>query len=376
MIGMNRHQRAFQVGTRVVSARDRRTGLDDGASFGEMRVETVVDLDLDVVAAGNNARMVLAHAGGTREVRLGYTSIHEEGPWRVVWTDPLPDDDQAALRIVGDLLGLNGGYRRTVLLWIAMREDEISYAHQLWDHDEVTEHAGIPQPVGPFRMSSAPIRIRGLNEMGPGDLIACLHHDAMLENHLYEHIVKNPRTIAYAATPADIPAALPWQRHVRNRNTIGKGDLAGPHAFEEAEDLAWARTQPSEALVAAWEDETAAGRKSVNVSVIDRSGIAFHNNDDPEAYLEHTVPGPGLWKFENARMHSWRSHEGEYDSDIEGDWRPANEQDVLATHRDLTDAGREIVERLDGTSMHLDEDTAVRVMIDLAKASERIEQIA
>ena len=118
-----------------------------------------------------------------------------------------------------------------------------------------------------------------------------------------------------AALGAFMPSrARPWSERGH--------DIGG---FEDEEERAVARGEPSEALV------VASGEGHHPKAMLSSSGIAFHRVDDA-VDLIGDPPGKGVWIYAGARIWSYRDEfEGDYDCGIDGDWVPAEAAD-LARH--------------------------------------------
>lgn len=98
--------------------------------------------------------------------------------------------------------------------------------------------------------------------------------------------------------------------------------LSSASVFDYEYSVAVARTEPDTALVVFY------GEESTKAHVLGSSGYHAFINEDLAMYFEAAACKPGLWVMDNLRNHSWRSHEGEYDATVDGDWRPANEDDI------------------------------------------------
>lgn len=338
MRGMNTTQHDYHVGMRLVTARDRTQGLDGVSRFREMRIETVEDIDREAIGRGHNAVMTLRHGEDTRRVILCYTSIAEDAPMRVVWSDPLPDDDEAALALVAGAYA-DPASRRAALFWVGAVADQVAYCHLVTD--DLHGDQGL-QPVGGRMSASAKaIAIGVWNGAARGDLITGLLADATKDKGLTVHRLKGVATVMSGVSLED--AAPPMAERSRRRG-FGWSNFMGMDQIEEMEDRAHQATLRSEALVLRWMD----GDRE-QTRVVSSTGLAFHHVDDAECYVEDSIPGVGLWMFENARLGSSVSYEGEHDSWMEGRARPATAQDVASMFGSTDDLDRELIDIMDET---------------------------
>ena len=323
MIGHHRSPTGLRAGDRVVAGLGERTRFEGGRAWSAMRIETVVDIDADAVRRGGNAVMTLAHGDETRRVIAGHTGVHddqiESTGWRTIWIDPLPAGDAVALTLVRTIAGTPRG-GSCVLLWIAdIMPDGRAYAHQITDIGE-TEGVNLVGTDGCL-YDQQPIAIRADEPFARRALVVAHLGRAQDEDGVVVHRLVAARTlladIALPAAAAAIPAAIHPADHFHH------GNLAGRHAVLEEAERAWTETQPSEAVVLAWNDGGTAWTRCLATS-----GIAFWHNDDPGAYAEQSVPGPGLWMWTEVSMRVYTDHEGVADCDMEGEWRPATMADV------------------------------------------------
>jgi hypothetical protein len=100
-------------------------------------------------------------------------------------------------------------------------------------------------------------------------------------------------------------------------------ELSDATQIQYAIDLAYSRTEPDTALVLAYDDG-----KGVVSHLLASSGYYSFVVDDIQDYFHDHVIEPGLWTIHNLAIRSWQSHEGDWDSDLEGDWLPASVDDV------------------------------------------------
>lgn len=333
MRGMHQRPSDHYVGMRVVTARNARYDLQGLSTFEEIRVERIVQLDQEAIRRGHHARAVLEHEGVERDVILCNGTFAEDAPMRVIWTDPLPGDDAAAVELVsGANSGRNG--KQATLLWVGAIADGIAYCHVVTDtfhlDDGVTDD-------GAMGHCDRAIAVQAWDGAAAGSLVVCMLRRAHVRDGLIVHAVKGVRTVMENVTLKEA-VKLPCDRRSR-RNTLSRGNFAGMFEVIEAEDRARAEAQPSEALVLRWRD----GDQEMT-NILSSTGIAFHRNDEPESYVEGAIEALGLWMFVDANIVSTTDHEGEHDSYMEGSTRPATMDDVLRAFGTDYDAEREIYE--------------------------------
>lgn len=345
MTGMNVAQTDYHVGQRIVAGRDARTNLEGDISYGEMRMETVESIDEDARGRGNNARMTLRHGDETRTVLLCWTKIDDrtvqETPWRTLWSEPLPVDDAQALAYVRAVTSTET-YRSVALLWIgAVKPDGGAYAHMLTEtHEQDAERGRCVRESPGMHYGAHPISVRGGQPLIPRTLVAARLTGAEGEDGVVVHEVRILATIVEDVTLVEAASAMPVQ--TRRPGCRGTHNLVGWFRINEEEDRALARTEPSEALTLCWMD----GGSAV-VKCLAKTGIDFWNNDDPETYAENAVPGPGLWMWRNVQYRGYRDHEGGYDADMDGDWEPATQEDVLRMAGSISAAEDDVMHYID-----------------------------
>jgi hypothetical protein len=345
MKGMHLSQRDYRVGQRVVAARDRRTDLTGTAEYGAMRVETVESIDEDARRMGYNARMELRHADEVRTVLLCGTSIHDDAiertPWRTIWSEPLPDRDEAATAFAGAVTGTDG-YRDVALAWVGcVTADGIAYVHLLTDDRRRDVEVGdVVETPGALSYGARAIAMRFPSEPKARSVVAARLHQAVYEHGLFVHHAASVTEILHDIALDAAAGAFPVLD--RRPGTMGTSNLVGWHRIDEDEERAHAMTEPSEALTLCWNDGA-----DDQVKCLAKTGIDFWRNDDPEAYARDAVPGPGLWMWRNVRYRGYRDHEGGYDADMDGDWQPATEDDVVAMVGTLSAAESDILHYVD-----------------------------
>jgi hypothetical protein len=99
--------------------------------------------------------------------------------------------------------------------------------------------------------------------------------------------------------------------------------LASASQIEYELDAAHSRTEPDSALVLFYADGD-----EVKASMLGSSGHYAFFTDDLGSYFNDKGIEPGLWTINNLSIRGWRSHEGEYDSELSGDWGPATPEDI------------------------------------------------
>jgi hypothetical protein len=315
-------------GMRIVSARDTRYGFNNISGYESVRIERVVSVDERAVKLGHNTRVMIENDEGQREIIVGRTSIienyKEDKGWKVVYTEDLPEDDNVAIAYVKNATRRSSG--KPALIWLAAKvSDNTFYAHNLYD--TTSENINILGTDGLF-YSDRPflITING-NEMDKpkeeihvGDVVCGFLGKACKERGVYHHSMNAGRVIYKAESVDKAANVIPCKKGIGY-----SGILAGDYDVTEREEIAEACSEKSEGLLLAWRDGDA---KDLSLSFMGTSGIAFWRNDDPEIYAEQSVPGEGLWVWENVTYSSYRSYEGEYDADMEGDWKPATAEDI------------------------------------------------
>lgn len=364
MIGMHMRPQDYVVGQRVVAGRGRRLALKDTVSYEEMRVETVESIDQEAIARGSNAAMTLRHQDQVRTVMLCHTGISdtavERQPWQTLWTEPLPDDDAAAIKLVAGALGFERPHS-AALIWIGSpTETGRAYAHFLMEHHDADrfEH----QPIPSTGMAYLPLasRIQTEEQLAPRTLVVAGLRKAYVEDGVVTHVIDCVRTVLLDVGLEDAAKAVPVLG--RQRNHFGSANFAGLTEICENEERAHAMAEPSEALVFCWMDGD-----SQQVKVLAKTGIHFWRNDDPECYAEQTVPGPGLWLWADVEGHAYTDHEGGHDYDMDGSMLPAVEQDVERMFGSMDDLVTELHEYTGTTEA----DIVARHMALAVEADER-----
>lgn len=344
MVGLSMLQTEYRAGMRIIAGRGRTMGLASADPYAEMRVETVEHVDLDNVARGENARMTLRYGDELRDVLLCRTSIHDDAyapsRWRTIWTEPLPQDDAAAIALVAGALGAER-LRSAILLWIgSVMQDGSAYAHPLIEDARYGEggyegHQSIPTSG----MAYAPLGIVVQTDVAleGRSLVVAQLKDATEVDGIAIHRIEAPRVIMRDVGLKQAAEAIPIVPRLPGFHA--SGNFAGWYAICENEERAHALQEDSEALVLCWNE---AGR--TETKCLAQSGIAFWRNDDPDAYAESSVPGPGLWMWTEVDYRGFTDHEGVYDADMSGKWCPASEEDVERMTGSISAAAEDIVE--------------------------------
>ena len=344
MKGRHLSQDDWHAGLRIVAGRDPVLGAGMAdmrrTHYGELRIEVVDWIDEDARRQGLNARMRLRSGGETREALLCRTGVNdqeiEDTPWRTLWTEPLPGDDAVALAFVHAVAG-HPGHRDVGLLWVAATgPDGVAYAHPLVERDEHRENGEHRGARTPGCMIATPaIAVRSAVAIAAGTVVAVRPGEAVVEDGRTVHLVGDPDVVMTGTTLAQATEAFPVAR--APAGMAGWSNLAGRHAYDDAEERAQACNEASEALTLCWMD---GGRKEV--SCLAKTGIDFWRNDDPEDYARGTIPGPGLWMWRNVRYRAFTDHEGGWDGDMSGEWTVASEDDVLRMTGSLRAAASDI----------------------------------
>lgn len=353
MMGMHTLQREIAVGHRLVSASRLAYGLNNMRTLENPQVERVVQVDEDARRLGHNMRVTLEGPDGVRDVVMAHTGFVRDGRREILWSDPLPDDDAEAIAMVAAAYMRTNGYR-SLLFWTTPAHDGIAYCHLLSDQ----VHADEPMIVtSGLAHSSHGIPLLLPEGIAAGSVIGVDRLRGGIVDGRCVHSPLNVVTVMTGRTLAEAAAIPSWKR---TRSDWHSGNFGSMHDVNEAEELALARSQPSEALVVSWMDGD-----DRQVHVLGSSGIAFHHQDDIAAYIEGHIVGDGLWLFANAEMHGYHDHEGGYDQDLDGDAVPADHAAVERLFGPVGDIAREMVDVI-GEAIEADELIAQAVSSDIA----------
>lgn len=351
MRGVSTTQRDIEIGHRLVSVARIEIGLNKVQRLADPQIERVTAIDEDARRMGHNMRLTLEGPSGARDIYMAHTGFNEQGPRRVIWSDPLPEDDEVAIALVSAARMATEG-RQSILLWIGGIDSGIGYCHQVTDQIHAEDNLVVD---GGYAHTPYGIPVLIPDGIGAGALIGvdrlcaeivdgrCVHKPANV------HVVMGQCTLKQAT---DMPVAR------RRRSTFSYGNFGGLSVVTDAEELAQARAEPSEALVVVWMDGD-----SQQTHVLGTTGIAFHRQDDVAIYLEDKMPGIGLWLFANASMHGSYSHEGEYDQDLDGDAVPADHAAIERLFGPVDEIAREMVEVI-GDPVEADELIAQAIKSD------------
>ncbi len=248
------------------------------------------------------------------------------------WTDPLPRGTagQGAAFVAAML----GERRQPMLLWVGkpgasgtparivtMADgDDPGLVHRMHDMDRA-DAAGpatwARSAHGAAWIWDPEVTLRPSENLAEGDLvvgpISCEIVDGDVVTRVEEPVVLGnfPDAGAVGAFVPDVAST---------GHSAWWGPL-GPEHHEQEAALAQARTEPDEALVL-----TVHG--CADPHVLATTGASFFWSDDTAATLSGESLEPGLWVMENAKWWTDTSYEGEHDSGIDGDWRPATPADL------------------------------------------------
>lgn len=179
----------------------------------------------------------------------------------------------------------------------------------------------------------------------PGDVFVCSEFEITFADGRFEVDLLDRFRLARDMPSEDVASFLGFDpsedgRH-RGRITSPGWPLACWHSVERAMDEAVARTEPDRALALFRK-----GYSRNEAFVLGSSGYHAFVNDDLGDHLDGQRE-EGLWVIDGLRNRSSVSYEGEYDAWIEGDWRPATEDDVRELHGTIAAADAEIHEFLE-----------------------------
>lgn len=99
-----------------------------------------------------------------------------------------------------------------------------------------------------------------------------------------------------------------------------------PSDLKEIAYRAELKLQPDEALVLSLPCTESDG--STCQIILSDCGLLFYAYHEIIDHIQDDGVGPGLWVFEHANAWAYTSYEGEYDSGVDGNWRPAREDDI------------------------------------------------
>lgn len=346
MLGVHKYQTEFKVGDRIVSAKSLRAGYDykkghETLSYSDIRIETIREIDETSKAMGHNITAKVGHDDKERKVIICRSSIQEyqesnqHPEWKVVWTDPLPEDDELALNYVKAVIQ-NRTTGKTGLFWTRNGGNNVIYAHMLSDSREFHEEIKVMseyEKENYFSYSCHALLFKTEENLPEKTLFTGIVDKANLENGV---MINDLASITILKSNIELDAA---SQIIADQEEKNPGNLMPYRKILEIEEVAFVKTLPSEALVLAWNDG-----ERVSATVLGSSGYPFYQNEDPDAYAEETIPGPGLWAWRNVSMHVYRSYEGETDVSMEGDWEVADEKIITSLWGPLSDMDDEIRE--------------------------------
>ncbi len=223
---------------------------------------------------------------------------------------------------------------RPALIWVGPEGPHGRTARML-DTDDRRRPFGIGDVHGPLEAPVHPSSVVGtmlladeaveLPECGwsEGDLVVGSGVDCDVVDGRVVTTIRDPVVVGRFPSEEALGAFLP--RYGENRRWwVG---LTGFAEHVRDVELAWASTEPDEALVLFHED-LGADNGSVVPTVLGHTGRTFALCDNVGDEMHGSAQPAGLWVYGNAKWWSSTSHEGEHDAGIEGDWRPATPDDV------------------------------------------------
>jgi len=332
MRGQHTLQREIAVGHRIVSVSRLAYGLNKTRTLEGPSVERVVEVDEDARRLGHAMRLVLEGPEGRREVHMAHTGFRRDPRREILWSDPLPEDDAQAIALVAAAFLRDSGYA-SLLFWAGPSHDGVSYCHLVTDVVHA-EEAMVATDGMFYSPHGIPMRLP--DGVAAGTLIGVDRLRAEMVDGRCIHTPANVVTVMTGVTLAEA-CAIPVVE--RRRSDFPVGNFGSMHEVMEAEELAYARNEPSEALVVSWMDGD-----SRQVHVLGSSGIAFHHQDDIACYVEGHIVGDGLWLIANAEMHGYHDHEGGYDQDLDADAVPADHDAIRRLFGPVAEIAREMVD--------------------------------
>lgn len=316
MRGIRTTQQDIAIGHRVVSISRIAFSLNKLMTLESPEVERVVEIDEEARSKGYNFQVTLEGQNGRRNVIMTHTGFSRDSGRPILWSEPLPENDDEAIAFVAAAF-MRGEGKRSYLFWVGQIGEAYAYCHLITDRHYAEENMILGEDMF-YSPNAIPITLPSNIEQGM--LIGIDQLNGTAEDGLIVHkpgnvqIVMRNKTLAQAAAIPTIP---------RNHSSLSYGNFNSMHDVAEQEELALARSEPSEALVLAWKDGD-----EQHVNVLGSTGIDFYRQDDIEIYVEGHIPGPGLWRFVNAKMLGYTSYEGEYDQDLDGDAIPADREAI------------------------------------------------
>lgn len=333
MKGLKTLQREISIGHRLVSVSRLAYGLNNTRTLESPQIERIVEIDGEARRNGHNITITLEGPSGRRDVVMAHTGFVYDAKRTILWSEPLPDDDEEAIALVAAAY-MRSDSHSSLLFWVGKGCDGLAYCHLITDRIHAEEP--VMKAAGGMYYAPHGIPMRLPTDVSEGMLIGVDRVDATLEDGLIIHKPRNVQIVMRNKTLAQA-AALPAAP--RRRSEFAGGNFGGMYEINNAEELAIAVSEPSEALVLVWSD----GDRQ-ETTVLGSSGIAFHQQDDVAIYLEDKIPGPGLWSFVDAKMYGSYSYEGEYDQDLEGSAIPADHAAIERLFGPIEELPREVLE--------------------------------
>lgn len=331
-------------------------------------------LSATVVSAERDRVELVDESGQSRVLakQNAYSNINQEPDGTtLLWTAPLPNGADAAARNfcqvaldAGSDMGLfhvvsaDGG---SVVARIVMDRpvideesfdircdvDELDTAHRVIEFEDQGE-VKASKDIYPVDLDAAEVR--------PGELIAARSYVASIVDGVPTLCPKDWLIVGNFQDLEAIGTFLPPQIEAPEGAFVTRGSRFGSvGSFQQEIDLAWASTEPDEAVVLITESER--GRAGTMLS---QRGRVLFRWDDAIHCLEDQAPGPGLWIAHDLTGWSTHHYEFGYDSGIDADWRPFAPADIEVWGWTVEDLDRHIHENLeDGSAI---EGTAERQM--------------
>jgi hypothetical protein len=336
------------VGERVVFGPDIRTD----ALFGKPRelalwtLEAVDGHFADLVSAAGGTMRIHVASGqefvGDDKLSDGGRSIayrNDLGRLRgsLLWTDALPaGTDAQVLAYVDTILGVaKHSYDQGVVVHVTEVRDGTALGDVAFYASDTKGRDCEPfvgEIVGNAAFWATGIEFVALPgvEMSVGDLLVAREYRAEHANGRDLVTLGGATVLGNFPTRADVGRFLPMSARGESISSLGFvfGGNGPATDVDVSTEIARgvARSEPDEALIVTFRDVT--DPKEVNIHCLGHTGYTFMMADSVDDYLYGTVLEPGLWVAEGAKWWSYTSYEGEHDSGIDMDFRPATLDDL------------------------------------------------
>ncbi|MCS4089722.1 hypothetical protein [Rhizobium sp. BK176] len=178
-----------------------------------------------------------------------------------------------------------------------------------------------PARIENLRKSLA--QVTPVPDVKAGDILIARHFGFTFEDGTPFVRLLDIAVIGNAENTADAVAFLGLDDLPVEPNHGFASTLSSASQINRDYEIARSRTEPSTALVLFYKDGD-----EIRNHTLGSSGYTAYVCDDLNIYFDGQVHEPGLYTIHDLAIRGYQSHDGEWDADLEGDFRAATPEDV------------------------------------------------